>query len=30
MNEESPQRKEGDHNPTIRFVAKIGEKAELL
>ena len=30
VNEESPGKNGGDHNPSIRFVAEIGEKSELI
>ena len=30
VNEESPDKKGGDANPSIRFIAKINEKEELL
>jgi hypothetical protein len=30
VNDESPDKKQGDHNPSIRFLAKIEEKQELI
>jgi hypothetical protein len=30
VNEESPDKKQGDHNPSIRFLAKIEETPEMF